>query len=67
MIYMIQPTQKVVYVTYVKELICLFQVTRTIKQKKKMVSIQGKAQCAEWVIHIRSDIQVRRDYRTPYG
>ena len=27
------PTQKVVYVTRVKELICLFQVTRTIKQK----------------------------------
>ena len=58
------PTQKVVYVTHVKELICLSQVTRTIKQK--MVSVQEKAQCVEWFIQTRSDIQVRKNFRTRY-
>ena len=34
---------------------------------KKMVSVQEKAQCVEWFIQTRSDIQVRRNFRTRYG
>lgn len=33
---------------------------------KKMASVQEKAQCVEWFIETRSDIQVQRRFRTRY-